>query len=278
MNVLGETSSMVRAKTQPGNASGCRAAFTLIEVLVVVAIIALLIAILLPSLHRAREMSKRTICLHNERMLGQAWYMYQIDNKGSFLYGGASTNPKIDSPPGWVRYIPNPTQQPEQVQIQSIKDGALFKYARVVDLYRCPSRLKNEIRTYEGNFGVAGVEHCPWAPEPSTWRIDQLKRPAGRIVYQDDSPKDWDAIWYIPWDSPVWWNHLQAMHDKGSTFSFADGHSEYWRWTNKRTLDFCAMDWDTAENQRGTIPGDKNNRDFIRIELAIWGSLGFPYP
>lgn len=270
---------MVRAHSQPAQVPRRRKAFTLIEVLVVVAIIALLISILLPSLRQARELTRQTICLHNEKTLGMAWYQYQIDNKGAFVYGGATSNPKIDNPPGWIQYIgTDPANQSEAVQIKAIQMGALFKYTRTVEAYHCPSRQKNEIRTYEGNFGVAGIPNAPWPPNPSTWRIDQLKRPSNRIVYQDDSPKDWDAIWHIPWDTPVWWNHLEARHTKSSTFAFADGHSESWRWANKRTLDFCAMDWDAAEALRGTIAGDKNNRDFIRLEYAIWGSVGFSYP
>jgi prepilin-type N-terminal cleavage/methylation domain-containing protein len=59
-------------------------AFTLIELLVVVAIIALLISILLPSLSRARELSKRTVCVANERGLGQAYYIYAQDDPGLF--------------------------------------------------------------------------------------------------------------------------------------------------------------------------------------------------
>jgi prepilin-type N-terminal cleavage/methylation domain-containing protein/prepilin-type processing-associated H-X9-DG protein len=54
-------------------------AFTLIELLVVVAIIALLISILLPSLSRARELSKRTVCLSNLRGIGQGMYIYAQD-------------------------------------------------------------------------------------------------------------------------------------------------------------------------------------------------------
>src|SRR5215475_10614091 len=56
-------------------------AFTLIELLVVVAIIALLISILLPSLARARELSKRTVCSTNLKQLGTAFYTYGNENQ-----------------------------------------------------------------------------------------------------------------------------------------------------------------------------------------------------
>jgi prepilin-type N-terminal cleavage/methylation domain-containing protein len=93
-------------------------AFTLIELLVVIAIIALLISILLPSLSRARELSKRTVCSANLRGIGQAMYIYaqdgdvfpaiaqtlQANNGGMRLFGNVGTNPAVANPD---RY-PNP--------------------------------------------------------------------------------------------------------------------------------------------------------------------------
>lgn len=61
-----------------------RKAFTLIELLVVVAIIALLISILLPSLSRARELAKRAVCASNLRGIGQGMYIYSNDNQEWF--------------------------------------------------------------------------------------------------------------------------------------------------------------------------------------------------
>jgi prepilin-type N-terminal cleavage/methylation domain-containing protein/prepilin-type processing-associated H-X9-DG protein len=61
-----------------------RKAFTLIELLVVVAIIALLISILLPSLSRARELAKRAVCASNLRGIGQGLHIYANDNREWF--------------------------------------------------------------------------------------------------------------------------------------------------------------------------------------------------
>ena len=66
-----------------------RGAFTLVELLVVIGIIALLVSILLPALNKAREDAKRVRCLSNQRQLVMAWQMYASDNKGHFA--GANT-------------------------------------------------------------------------------------------------------------------------------------------------------------------------------------------
>jgi prepilin-type N-terminal cleavage/methylation domain-containing protein len=60
-------------------------AFTLIELLVVIAIIAILMAILMPTLQRAREQGKRSACLNNLRQLGYAWNLYADDNDGKII-------------------------------------------------------------------------------------------------------------------------------------------------------------------------------------------------
>ncbi|HCO92954.1 MAG TPA: hypothetical protein DIU00_03230, partial [Phycisphaerales bacterium] len=66
-----------------------RKGFTLIELLVVIAIIAILMAILMPALHRVREQGKRAVCLSNLKQLGLSWILYADDNDGKIVNGAA---------------------------------------------------------------------------------------------------------------------------------------------------------------------------------------------
>ena len=70
----------------------------MIELLVVIAIIALLMAILLPTLNRAREQGKRAACLHNLKNLVIAWMMFADDNDQRLVRGVGGDN-------GWVRHL-----------------------------------------------------------------------------------------------------------------------------------------------------------------------------
>jgi len=82
-----------------------RRGFTLIELLVVIAIIALLLSILIPSLSRAREAAKRTVCASNLRGLMQAVYLYANDNRDRIVSAGLAHGGSGNEHAAWINTL-----------------------------------------------------------------------------------------------------------------------------------------------------------------------------
>ncbi len=127
-------------------------AFTLIELLVVVAIIALLIAILLPSLARAREMARRSMCASNLRQIGLAMIQYAQTNNDSF--------PKVNSPTGGDILGTN-TSTGGSIGTTGVEDDAYFRnlHDDGVD-YPFDSANNDDNRADEGEDKT--VSSCVW--------------------------------------------------------------------------------------------------------------------
>lgn len=134
-------------------------AFTLIELLVVVAIIALLIAILLPSLSNARKQARTVVCQTNMRSLAQAWITYATENNGALP--GSTDDYFFDSSIGqfhtldWLGTLQRAGgNDPEKVPV----DGTIFRYmGQNVDAYKCPEdAAEDQQMALDPNFLLAG--------------------------------------------------------------------------------------------------------------------------
>jgi len=251
-----------------------RKGFTLIELLVVIAIIALLMAILIPVLHRAREQGKRAVCLNNTQTLVLAWIMYAEANDGRIPRAPASENSAVKD--CWIRKPPGtlPIEAPEEEQIEALKAGVLFPYTQNVKVYRCPVAVAREMRTYSIVHAMNGSGLGQGGPVCR--ELFNIKHPGTRIVFIDDYGEDWDAAWAVHYSSPKWWNPIPMRHGKGTIASHADGHSEFHNWTDPRTISWAELSWQEAEARRGdastTQPG---NADLQKIQKACWGELGY---
>jgi prepilin-type N-terminal cleavage/methylation domain-containing protein/prepilin-type processing-associated H-X9-DG protein len=128
-------------------------AFTLVELLVVIGIIAVLISVLLPALGRAREQANQAACLSNLRQLGMAFVMYANDNK-YWLPGTSRGGPQLDH--DWLHYQFSTTR--------NLDRSAIGKYLGKIN----DNGLSNQASNFEGKTLNVKVLRCPsdewWVP------------------------------------------------------------------------------------------------------------------
>lgn len=222
-----------------------RRAFTLVELLVVIGIIAALAAILLPALGRAREMSRRTVCLSNIRQLSMAWLIYAQEHQGRLVT--AIGDPRQASISNWFGGGPMPPAALaaafQNDPLTFMRNGLLWPYLKNPAVYLCPNDPHGyswdvtSQKVISNPSGVGSSYDINWrtrggdAPAQALYqRLSEIKHPSWLHVFIEGEST---ALIYPPAQLAMIPGkfHERQGYLEGCTISFADGHAIFWTYT-----------------------------------------------
>jgi len=265
-----------------GKFRGRAAAFTLLELLVVIAIIAILAALLLPALATAKKRATATGCLNNLKELTLAAQLYAGDFADAIIPNG------IGGSPGWVagsvQALPGATNLPD------IMSGLLYHYSGSPKIYQCPGDTiilagssAPRVRSYSlscmmgNNEGITGVhdgvvENFKFTsiqmpgPSQALFFVDEQTGTSTDTTSLDDGyfainyPHGNPAYGGSSGDEYNWRDAPSSRHGDFGQFSFADGHVAKINWLESSTKDLQGGHAD------GTSPVDLDYKQ-------IWQSI-----
>jgi prepilin-type processing-associated H-X9-DG protein len=257
----------MNSKTDVKEMERSASAFTFVELLTILMVLAVLCLVLLPALAGSRPANQAFQCLENQRRLVLAWRLYSDDYRGALPPNGgvgatatSMTDPNLNNG-NWVHGLMGGfgfwggETLPGLVQA-----GSLFPYSKDVKIYKCPADQKLDslrktptVRSMSMNAFMNQVGNPPpGAGVALIYRKQtEILRPgtADCWVFIDESPGTVNDGYFLcdPFANPSQWIDIPAAYHNGAGgISFADGHAEIRKWHDGRLFDALKPNFDNV--------------------------------
>jgi prepilin-type N-terminal cleavage/methylation domain-containing protein/prepilin-type processing-associated H-X9-DG protein len=238
-----------------------RAAFTLIELLIVIAIMAVLAALLLSALSQAKSRAQTTVCLNNLKQLQLAWLMYCDENgdqvpynrqainwnmyQANWVWGAMSYETELDEPGFWTH-----ADSTNTALLLDPRRSQLGPYIKSYSVFKCPAdkswillggERHPRVRSYTMNYQI-GDYLAEVAYTTNYTRLSGIGSPAWLFIdtHEDTTLDGWfefsrpSAL--FPPQNYGWLSIPASRHNGRGLISFSDGHVEQHKWVDGRTF------------------------------------------